>query len=171
VDCFGTSEEIEYRLSHQQDTPKEVGEGLTKVFISPINSPLDPWIRVPLSQIASVTDISIVLISTRRRHTSRHGHTGRWAIFVFNIDDLMIDNIVSAFVHASTIWAGLECLGNILDIKNIRIKDMLSPLQVSLLLQTAVSLAGEMKKNVHVENPQPDSGDPRKSSWLPKHIH
>jgi hypothetical protein len=45
----------------------------------------------------------------------------------------MIDDIVSAFVHASTIWAGLEGLGNILDIKNISIKDMLGPLQVSLL--------------------------------------
>jgi hypothetical protein len=131
MDCFGTGQEIEYRLSHQQDTPKEVGEGLTKVFISPINSPLDPWIRVPLSQIASVTDISIILISTRRRHTSRHGHTSRWPIFVFDIDNLMIDDIVSAFIYTSTIWAGLECLGNILDIKNISIKDMLGPLYVS----------------------------------------
>jgi hypothetical protein len=66
MDCFGTGQEVEYRLSHQQDTLKEEGKGLTKVFISPINSPLDPWIRVPRSQIASVTDISIILISTRR---------------------------------------------------------------------------------------------------------
>jgi hypothetical protein len=43
-------------------TLKEEGKSLTKVFISPINSPLDPWIRVPLSQIASVTEISTTLI-------------------------------------------------------------------------------------------------------------
>jgi len=83
--------------------------------------------------MASVTDISTILILPRREHTSRHGHTGRWPIFVFHIDDLMIDNIVPAFIHTSTIGTGLECLGNILDIKNIGIKNMLGPLSVSII--------------------------------------
>jgi len=109
-------------------TLKEEGGGLTKVFISPINSPLDPWIRVPRSQIASVTDISMILIQARRLHTSRHGHTGRWAIFILDIDDLMIDDIVSTLIYTSTVGTGLECLGDVFDIKNISIKDMLSPL-------------------------------------------
>jgi hypothetical protein len=43
----------------------------------------------------------------------------------------MVDDIVSAFIYTSTIWAGLECLGDVLDIKNISIKDMLGPLLVS----------------------------------------
>jgi hypothetical protein len=79
----------------------------------------------------------------------------------------MIDNIVSAFIYASAVWTGLECLGDILDIKNIGIKDMLSPLKVSI---TANRPHLELD-DVLVENPQPDSGDPRKSSWLPKRIH
>jgi len=83
----------------------------------------------------------------------------------------MIDNIVPALIHTSAVGTGLECLGNILDIKYIGIKDMLSPLQVSSQLQKAEFQAGEMKEDVHAANPQPDSGDPRKSSWLPKHIH
>ena len=82
----------------------------------------------------------------------------------------MVDDIVSAFIDASTIWAGLECLGDILDIKNIGIKDMLGPLKVSLI-PSGRTRTSEMSKDIHVENPRPGSEDPRKSSWLPKHIH
>jgi len=43
----------------------------------------------------------------------------------------MIDDIVSTFIYTSTVGTGLECLGDVLDVENIGIKDMLSPLAVS----------------------------------------
>jgi hypothetical protein len=55
------------------------------------------------------------------RLTSRHGHTSCRSIFIFDINDLMIDNIISAFINASTIRTSLECLGDILNIKYIGI--------------------------------------------------
>ena len=75
-----------------------------------------------------MTDISNVLSGARRGLTSRHGHTGCWAIFILDIDHLMIDDIVSTFIYTSTVGTGLECLGDVFDIKDIGIKDMLGPL-------------------------------------------
>lgn len=43
----------------------------------------------------------------------------------------MIDNIVSTFIDASTVWAGFECLGDVFDIEDIGVKDVLGPLSVS----------------------------------------
>jgi len=50
----------------------------------------------------------------------------------------MIDNIVSTFIYTSSIRTGLECLGDILNIEYIGIKDVLSPLRISKLVQMQI---------------------------------
>jgi hypothetical protein len=74
---FGTGEEIEDGLAINFDLWKNE-RAHTKVFISPMSSPLDPWIRVPLSQIASVTN--------RQNHSPR---SGKWG-------DLQADMVILA---------------------------------------------------------------------------
>jgi len=76
--------------------------------------------------------------------TCRHGHTRRRTIFIFDIDHLMIDNVVPTLVHASTIWAGFEGLCDVFNIQHIRIQDMLCPLHVSQNLH----------EDVHAVNPR-----------------
>jgi hypothetical protein len=66
--------------------------------------------------------------------TGRHGHTGSGPVFILNIYDLMIDNIIPAFIYASAIRTGLERLCDILNIQNVGIEDMLSPLECQLIL-------------------------------------
>lgn len=93
-----------------------------------------------MTEISIVQDNKFILLCNptgrgRRERglglTSRHGHTSSWPIVIFNIDDLMIDNIVSTFIDASTVWAGFECLGDVFDIEDIGVKDVLGPLSVS----------------------------------------
>ena len=110
--------------------------------MSPITSPFEPWILVPRSQIASVTShqhlCHLICRNLKWRLTSRHGHASRWPIFVFYINDLMVDDIVSTFIYTSSIWTGLERLGDILNIEYIGIKDVLSPLRISKLVQMQI---------------------------------
>ena len=101
--------------------------------MSPMSSPFVPCIRVPRSQIASVTaepgQLKPPGVGKIGELTCRHGHASRDSALILDVHHLVIYHIVSALVHTSSVLARLERLGNILDVKNIRVDDVLSPLQ------------------------------------------
>lgn len=108
---------------------------LTKEAISPISSPLVPWILVPRSQMASVTTYQRVRrtqgwISRRRLLTSNHSHTRGDSSFVFDIHYLMVHHIITCFVDTNAKRTSLQRISHVFDIENIRINNVLSPLSV-----------------------------------------
>lgn len=101
--------------------------------MSPISSPLVPWISVLLSHSDSVTvrqHLTARFVSEEGR-TGAHGHAGGDALLVLDVDDLVIDDVVPALVHATAVRTRLERFRDVFDIQHVRVHNVLRPLRTA----------------------------------------
>ena len=99
----------------------------------PINSPLVPWIWVPRWHTCSVTTRSEhgqYTIPVGSQLTSRHCHRRGDTALEFQVNYLVIDNIIVALVYTSTVLSRLQCVHDIFDIQCISIDEVTRPLGI-----------------------------------------
>lgn len=97
--------------------------------MSPINSPLVPWMRVPRWQTDSVTVVVRRVYAFRVWPlTGRHGDAGRDTAFVLDVYNLVVHDVILALVHAGAVVGSVECLGHVFNVENLGIYEMPGPL-------------------------------------------